>query len=392
MKILQMISYFYPAWTYGGPGVLIYNLSRSLINKKHQVTVYSTDVFNDKRRRNGTDNNALAGKKFNYYFFRTISNRFSFATKFFFSPGIIIKLFREIRSFDVIHIHEFFTPNVIITAALACIFRKPFLISAHGTLDKIRIKNRFYLKRLFMQIFGKFIIKKASAFIAATNSEIDEYRDLGVSSGKIYFVPNGIDLSVFTRQKIKSKFRNNWRIAPNEIVILYLGRIHSLKGLAYLLEAFRGLKVKLPVRLVIAGSDDGFQKELKKMIEEKKINNVIFTGLIAGSEKMAAYRECDIFVYPSPSEGFSIAVLEAAAGGLPLIITKGCKFPDVVKYKAGIVCRYDIKDITASLKRVVNNASLRKRMGQNAIKLVKKYDINLMAAALEKIYKNLAVI
>src|SRR3989344_9557035 len=99
---------------------------------------------------------------------------------------------------------------------------------------------------------------------------------------------------------------------------------------------------KQNIYLVIAGSDDGFLPALKKLVKKEKVDQrVIFPGVISGYLKLQAYRDADLFVYPSPSEGFSIAVLEAAAAGLPLVITTGCKFPEIAEKNAGIVVNPD---------------------------------------------------
>ena len=167
MKILQVISYFYPAWSYGGPGKLVYEISANLSSYEN-VTVYSTDAFDSKRRRNKNDN-ILIPKRIKTNFFANINNYLAYRLKFFLPPFLLNKALKEVKKFDVIHFHEFFTGTVVILSDIAFFFKVPYVISAHGTLHSFHLKNRSFLKRIFFIIFGNKIIKNASGFIAATS-------------------------------------------------------------------------------------------------------------------------------------------------------------------------------------------------------------------------------
>ena len=389
MKILQVISYFYPAWPYGGPGKLVYDLSKRLTALNHKVTVLSTDAYSENKRRGNVKIPQL--KNLNLKIFKNFSNFLAFRFKFFLPLSAYSATTKDLKNYDIIHLHEFFTFYAVTVSYFAHLYKIPYLVSAHGTLDSFHLRHLLFLKRLFMILFGNRIIINADGFIAATPDEIEEYVSLKVHKEKISYIPNGVDLSEFADLPPKGSFRKKIKLASTVKLILYLGRINKLKGLNVLLEAFTKLSEKIDCRLVIAGSDDGYLTEFKADAKRKGcLNSIIFPGILSGREKLEAYTDCDVFMYPSPSEGFSIAVLEAAAAGLPLVITTGCKFPQVAENKAGIIVKPNKNSFFQALLKILTSQRLSKSMGKNARHLVRQnYSIDKMAIKLISCYKNL---
>ena len=124
MKILQVISYFYPAWGYGGPGKLVYEIAKSLADKKQDVTVFSTDAFNRERRRKNSDY-SFDQEKFRVYFFANLSNFLAYRYKLFIPLLMFFRVLKDLPDFDLIHLHEFFTATVVIVATVARFYRIP---------------------------------------------------------------------------------------------------------------------------------------------------------------------------------------------------------------------------------------------------------------------------
>ncbi|MBI2617132.1 glycosyltransferase [Candidatus Gottesmanbacteria bacterium] len=389
MRILQVISYMYPAWSYGGPGKLVYELSSSLAAKGHEVIVFSTDAFGEKRR-DESDNNRLNRKSISYYFFKNLSNTLAFRYKIFLPVNWILSMMQILPTVDVIHIHEVFTELAIVTSFFARSLRKPYIISAHGTLDEFHLTHRKDWKKIFINLFGKTMFSQAQAFIAATVQEEKEYEVFGVN--KIYRIQNGINLHEFKSLPKSGNFRSRFNITQKEKVISFLGRITHLKGLGLLLESFREVCKRIPSHLIIAGSDDGYLSFLKEQRERLRLTkSVHFPGVLAGEQKKELYRDTDIFVYPSPKEGFSLAILEAGASGLPLIVTKGCKFPEVESHRAGMVIPTNGKQLVHSLSYLLQHDILRKTMGENAKRLIwKNYSVEAMSEKLIHVYETIS--
>lgn len=386
MRILQIVSYMYPAWGYGGPGKLVYELSNQLASTGHHVAVYTTDAYDQRRRRNRSDNPFTENPTLSV--FPNLSNVLAYRYKAFLAPSAFFTLSRHVEQFDAVHIHEIFTP-LAAAAARAC--KKngvPLFVSAHGTLSGFHLKHRSIAKDIFFRLFGN-DFRSAAGFIAATQEEEKEYQQFGIDLSRIYQVPNGINTSAFERLPARGLFRAAYNIPPAAYILLYIGRINSLKGLDMLVEVFSRIRGSIPTKLVIGGTDDGYLDTLKLKIHRLRMENeVVFPGMVAGEKKLQALADADVFVYPSPAEGFSLAILEAGASGLPLVITKGCKFPEVERSGAGRITDASVEALIRGIRSLLDNPSKLKPVGAAAKRLIQTdYSITHMAHHLGKLYQ-----
>ena len=122
------------------------------------------------------------------------------------------------------------------------------------------------------------------------------------------------------------------------------------------------------------------------------LDSAVFTGMLTGTEKLAAISCADIFVLPSYSEGFSIAILEAMAARLPVVITDHCDFPEVAKHGAGIVVKADEVEVAQALGELAANAELRFRMGERGRKLVTEcYTWQAATFTIAHLYRSLTI-
>ena len=194
-------------------------------------------------------------------------------------------------------------------------------------------------KWLYDVLFGYRLLKNASKVIALTPFEAQQYIDFGVPEEKIQIIPNGIDLSQYDNLLPNGSFKKKFDITEEMKIVLYLGRIHKIKGLDILVRAFANIVKELDdVKLVIIGPDDGYLRELETLIRLLEIpNNVQIVGYLSGKDKLAAGTvDADVYVLPSRYEIFGITVLESVACGTPIIITDVCGladyFGDQVRY------------------------------------------------------------
>ena len=133
---------------------------------------------------------------------------------------------------------------------------------------------------------------------------------------------------------------------------------------------------------MIAGPDElGIQKDLIGKAHTLNLcSRIKFLGLVTGDDKEHLLRRCDVFALTSYSEGFSLAILEALAYGKPVVITEGCNFEDVGTYSAGFIKPPEPEAIASSLETILYDSALRKRMGENAVNLIKeKYTWDIVA-------------
>lgn len=387
MRILQVISYFVPAWDYGGPVRVCYELSRQLVKRGHEVTVYTTDALNVKSRV-AEHEEMVDGMRVRR--FRNLSNTVAYKHNIFVSPGMLTAM-NGLAGFDVIHLHEYRTLQNALVHYHAVKLHVPYILQAHGSLPIARPKKK--LKSLYDSLWGRRILNHVAKVIASTATEAEQYRSMGLAEDKIDVVPNGIDLSEFEDLPQRGEFRRRWGIGDNERLVLYLGRIHQIKGLDVLAKAFTGLPKALDsVRLVIAGPDDGYLPTLRTIVREFDIEKrTLLTGPLYERAKLEAYVDADVYVLPSAYETFPVSVLEACACGTPVIVTDRCGIADVIDGNAGLVVPYDEDKLTQSLLRMLSNGKMREEFGERGKSLVRgRFNWSGIAGQLEAIYRDCA--
>ncbi|MEK6589141.1 MAG: glycosyltransferase [Nitrospinota bacterium] len=379
MKILHIVPYFYPAWSYGGTPKVVFELCRELVRKGHNITVYTTDVFDKDKRLDikrgegpGCQEAEVDGIKVKY--FKNISNRIAFNQKVFLSPGMAIAFKKNLHHFDMVHLHEFRTLQNAAAYFYLTRYKIPYILSAHGSV--LRIMEKGFLKGLFDISIGFKILKSMKRAVAVSKIEVGQYINMGVPEDKISLIPNGIDLSEFKNAgQLKGKFRGRYGLSDKKI-ILFIGRLNPIKGIDFLLNTFAILsREDKDTILVIAGPDDGYKKEIQKLLNLFKMNRrlLLIDGLY-GEDKIAALVDADIFVYPSRHEIFGITPLEAIACQTPIVITENCGIADFLReVDGGIMVGYqDISQLLKAIRNILNNREDAKNMTLRGHELIRK--------------------
>lgn len=379
MNILQVVPYLYPALSYGGPAKVVYDLSLEL-SKVHNVTIYTTDVWDDERRI-GKNEKLVINNKLKIHYFRNLLNMIAFKFRIFTSFGAVYAYLREKDNFDIVHINDVFVLSNLLIAYIAIFNKKTYFYSPHGVLAPIRTNRKRLLKGVIFKLLAKKALKKSGRIIATSDSEKKDLKNLGLDNVTAVF--NGIPITKFRPSNKYHRFKKE-----GVFTLLYIGKLHPLKGLKELIEVLSSLA--FPCRLLIAGPDDGQKKELQKLISRNGLKNVYFLGFVDDMEKAELFSLSDVFVHPSLSEGFSISILEAMNYGLPVLISDACNFPDVEKYEAGIIV--PVKELKSSLTKALrylnSNMNILKQRGKNAKILVRGYySIKAMAQNLVKVYE-----
>ncbi len=400
MNILHVVPYFYPAWAYGGTPKVVFELCRELAKKGHNVTVYTTDVFDSKKRiADLTPNSELRtpysieaevdglalseveGIKIKY--FRNISNSLAFNQKVFISPAISKALKENLKQFDIVHLHEFRTLQNAATFLHLIKLRTPnselrtippYVLSAHGSV--LRLMGKEFLKMLFDKSIGFKILKSAKRVMAVSKIEVEQYISMGVPANKITVIPNGVNLSEFNNtEQLKGKFRERYKLADKKI-LFFIGRLNAIKGIDFLLNTFAILvKNMKDTILVIAGPDDGYKNEIESRINLLKINDkVLLIDGLYREDKIATMTDADIFIYPSRHEIFGIAPLEALMCGTPVIVTENCGCADFLREaNGGIVVKYqDISGLLDAMQNILDKKEEAKKMASNGMELVQR--------------------
>ncbi len=327
MKILFVTPFYYPATFYGGPVSSIYNLANSLTELGHQVTVYTTDVFSDEKRYDGPVNREVKVGKVKVYYFKNISNLLAYKYNTFLPLSYIPKFISDAHKFDVVHLHDFYTIQNIVASVICSIKKIPYILQARGSVLPSKSRGRVSIKKIFIFLFGRQIVKNAKYVVGLSNSESLQYKRYGVGESKIVTIPNGVEIiKSFVSKKEIRLFKNRWNIPNGNKVIGYLGRINKAKGTDLLVDIFFKIKKKIgmPISLIIVGPDGGIKDLVLQKIKKYGLeNDVVLTGLLEDRDKKIAYKSMDIFVLPSRDEPFGNVVFEAISNNVPVAVSNG---------------------------------------------------------------------
>jgi glycosyltransferase involved in cell wall biosynthesis len=383
MKILQVTPAFVPS-EFGGIKIQSYYLSRELVKRGHDVTVFTSNARNSRANLDRQGRYDVEGIKV-VYFNNYLPNQYMLL---FFIPGIIKALRKDLMEYDIVHLHGIRTFPSLATHHYCTKYGVPYVLTPHGSLPQIN--NWVLLKKVYDYVLGNKALTDASRLIATTATEAEQFRRFGIEAGRIVQSRNGIDTAEFDRLPARGAFRKNHNITEKNI-ILFLGRIHKIKGLDILAAAFAELlRDGEEARLVIAGQDYGYGDELKRTLRTLNVENrVTFTGYLSGSAKIEAYVDADVYVLPSVYESFSTTVLEALACGTPVIVTDRCYLADAIDGQAGLVVPYDKEMLRNTLRQLLGDDKMRQQLGEKGRRLVREqFNWERIAEQIEDAYQS----
>lgn len=242
----------------------------------------------------------------------------------------------------------------------------------------------------------------AKALVALSTEMSDELAGLGVARGNIRIIPNAVDAGRFApSSSARKSARSNLGIPEDAFVFLCVARNHPQKDFMTLFAAFRGLSAALPgrdVRLVIAGRDaQGLSSQIGDLAGRVHLGE--FPAEKSGravpdmpsQQLVDLYRAADAFVLSSLLEGFSSAIIEAMAAGLPLAVTDAPGIRGVVTdgMEGFVVPVRSPGALAAAMKRIAEDAPLRERMSSQARATAARYSWSAVVASYESLYREL---
>jgi glycosyltransferase involved in cell wall biosynthesis len=394
MKILQVIPSFPPAYAFGGPVNVVYNVSKMLVKRGHEVVICTTDAKDFGSRIEGNPDGIDDGLE--VHRFKNVSMTLVKKFKLFVTPQLALFLKKGLKRFDVLHLHEYVSFQNIVAYHYARSYGIPYILQAHGSLP--RIGNWRRLKWIYDLFFGHRLLRDASKVIALSEVEAQQYRNIGVSDERITVIPNGIDLSEYEVLPPRGSFKGKFGIKDEEKIVLYLGRIHRDKGIDFLVKTFSYLiknSVK-NVRLVIAGPDDGYLIESKCLVNSLRLNEyILFTNMLSENDKIKAYVDSSVCAYLSPYEPFGLVSLEAAACGTPVIVSADTPMSQMVNDGGfGFSIKYgDLNQLVKMLQIILNNDNLKEEMGQRGRRFVfDHFDWSIIINKIEAVYNEALIV
>ena len=284
--------------------------------------------------------------------------------------------------FDILHSHGLWTDVNRLAAQMARRRNIPHLLTPCGMLAQGALRHHWWNKVPARIWFQQRALKKAACLQAQSEIEVQQIREFGLRN-PVALIPAAVPARPPTHAMSAPEFRSLFRVPAERRIVLYLGRLHPVKGLPRLLQAWaqiqqsvvRGQLSSGPLscsplscsplsrgplssgplscsplscsplsggswsrglssgtwQLVLAGPDEaGHRRDYEARAAELGCSNsVIFTGALDGYQKWGALDAAELFVMPSDFENFGVAIAEAMQSGLPVITTTGTPWQEL---------------------------------------------------------------
>jgi glycosyltransferase involved in cell wall biosynthesis len=385
MHILHLTPYYAPAYAFGGVVRAVEGLARALAAQGQRVTVLTTDAYALDSRWTGAREEVRDGIRV-----VRLPNRIPALRRINLSSpwGMGRRAEALLVDVDVVHVHELRTVENLLVTPRAQRRGLPIVLSAHGTLPVST--GRAAAKRVWDRWISPAIIKRIDAVVGLHAGETEDAQALWATQGRapiLATIPNGVDAAAFDRDRASvAQFRARWKVGDG-VMVLFLGRLHPRKGVEALARAF-GQVVRPDARLVIAGPDEGSQAALVNIAARD--SRIVLTGYLEGEQRLAALAAADVFALPATGEGLSMAMLEAMAAGLPLLLAPGCHFPLAAERGAGLIVEPQPDALAVALNDLLADSQRRRVMGQAARRLaVERFSWQQVAGEWLAVYQTL---
>jgi len=280
-----------------------------------------------------------------------------------------------IRSAEIVHLHGLWQVQTRRGARTARIERVPYLVAAHGMAEPWALRHKRWKKQIYLALVEAKNLRRAACLHALSRPEIGHLRGIAPWT-PICFIPNGVDLAFADNLPPRSILERQYPELAGKRVLLFFGRVHVKKGLDLLAEAMGRLAPAYPeLQLLVAGHDDGAWARLRdRMTELGLADRMTYVGHVSGERARQVWAAADLFILPSYSEGFSMAVLEALACRLPCLITTACHFPEAAQAGAAAVVAPDVDRVTEGLRDLLDRTGdERGRLGEAGRRLVENH-------------------
>lgn len=353
MRITFVTPYFAPAWSYGGPPRVLYLFAVELIRLGHTVTVITTDALNQNRNLYSFERL----ENISVYRFHTISNYLAFKQKIFYVPDLLHKTKEIISKSDIVLFSDLRT---ILNWQIYSFLNSKKIPYGLFPFGQIPYDNGFksIIKRLFDLLWVRDFVNKATWRFAQTPHEQEMY-------GEFFDIPVAhthlLHLPISTKKRMPSdkeitEFRKKLKIQKSDKLLLFVGRLHYLKGADILIHSVIPLlKKDKRLKLLIVGRDDGHENFLKSLVPKGLQAQIIFTGPLYGSEVEKVYYLASCFIItPRFYEETSTAALEALSYGVPVVTTHEASIPFLERYKAGKIVKNDVNQIRWAISYCLN--------------------------------------
>ncbi|MDX2098125.1 MAG: glycosyltransferase [Leptolyngbyaceae cyanobacterium bins.59] len=312
--------------------------------------------------------------------------------EFIFSPAITAWLWQQVHKYDILDNHYLFSYAPTCAGAIARFQGVPYTVRTMGQLSPWALAQSRQKKQVYLKLIERHNLERAAAIHCTSGGEAQDVRNFGVKT-PLVTLPLGVQPPM-PYPNARQELRASYGITAETPIVLFLSRLHYKKRPDVLLEALVKVREQgYSFHAILAGSGTPeYELYLRDLVESLQLGDRIsLPGLITGQAKEILLQGSDFFVLPSFSENFGIAVAEAMAARLPVVITPGVQIaPEIAEAEAGLVVESEVEPLTEAIVQLLQSPPLRQRLGQNGRALVdRRYSWNVIATQLTSAYKAL---
>lgn len=312
--------------------------------------------------------------------------------EFIFSAAITRWLWQHLRDYDIIETHYLFSYAPTCAATIARWQGVPYTVRTIGQLTPWALTQSLLKKQIYTWLIERHNLNRAAAIHCTSLNEAEDVRNFGIET-PIINLPLGVEPPVVYPQA-QQELRQRYKIPAETPIVLFLSRLHYKKRPDLLLEALAELaQDNNNFHLILAGSGEPhyFNYLLNQVSSLGLKSQTSFAGFVTGEDKDLLLQGSDIFVLPSFSENFGIAIAEAMAVGLPVIVTPDVQIaPDIADAEAGLVVEGEVETLKSAIAMLLTSPEQRHQLGENGKRLVsRQYSWKAIAHNLARAYSAL---
>lgn len=239
--------------------------------------------------------------------------------------------------FDIVHQTSIWSAKSRVTNRWRSRFQRPTVVAPQGALEAYTLRRSAWKKRLASIMYEAVNLRNATCLQATSPTEVISFREYGLVN-PVAVIPNGISDSWVNSHGDGAEFRGQFSLSESKRIGLFLSRIHPKKGLPILFKALAEIRKWLEDWIfVVAGPGElTYRRELQRLAQELEIiDKIRFIDPVYGQDKRNAFAAADLFVLPTHSDNFAIAVAEALGAAVPVLTTYGAPWEDLQTHECG---------------------------------------------------------
>jgi len=361
LRVLHVTPYFAPAYRYGGPPRSILGLCRALGEAGVDVEVFTTTANGGDPLPPAPGGVDIEGVRARYF-------PLGWPQRYWRARGLKAALKKAAAGADLVHVHGLWNMTSWAGVSAARAAGKPYIMSPRGMLQPEARQRHREMKSLAYWGVERANLRGATLLHATSALEGPELTPFGPP---VFLIPNGVAARPVSPAAVAA-LRERAGLRSGDEVVTFLGRLHPIKRLDLLAEAFAIVRHARPnARLVIAGPDEGGYREHVAPLFAPVADAASWLGPVDDEEIAALLGSSDVLVQCSDSESFGMSVAEGLAAGVPVVVTKRSGWAEIDAIRCGFSVAHEPVSIADGILRVFDHPD-RASLGARASAWAKK--------------------